>query len=158
MDVLEKIWKFVTQSNISLCVLSFCFFLLWVFFLCVCKSSFFLLFKKDFIYLLFKERGTEGERGGKHQHGVASHVPPLLGTWPATQAGALTGNVTSDPFWFAGQHSVHWATPARAFFYFNIKKYQNPFLTYSPPLNRRSSHLLSLYVREMQRPMYSQSP
>ena len=41
----------------------------------------------------------EGEREGeKHQCVVASHAPPL-GTWPATQACALTRNRTSDP-WF----------------------------------------------------------
>ena len=32
---------------------------------------------------------------------------PQLGTWPTTQAGALTGNRAS-------KHSIHWATPARA--------------------------------------------
>ena len=43
------------------------------------------------------ERGREGEREGeKHQSAVASHVP-LLGTWPATQACALTGNGTGVP-------------------------------------------------------------
>ena len=53
-------------------------------------------FLKDFIYL-FLERGRKGEREGeKHQCVVASHVP-LTGTWPATQACALTGNRTSDP-------------------------------------------------------------
>ena len=31
---------------------------------------------------------------------------PHLGTWPATQACALTGNGTSD-LWFIGQCSVH---------------------------------------------------
>ena len=34
-------------------------------------------------------------------------------TWPTTQARALSGNRTGDP-WFAGWHSTHWATPARA--------------------------------------------
>ena len=41
--------------------------------------------------------GREGEREGeKHQYGVAPCVP-LLGTWPATQAFALTGNQTGSP-------------------------------------------------------------
>ena len=52
----------------------------------------------SFIYLfIFRERGREGEREGeKPQGAVASHAP-LLGTWPATQACALTGNQSSDP-------------------------------------------------------------
>ena len=48
-------------------------------------------------FLIFREQGREGEREGeKHQCVVAPHVPHL-GTWPATQACALTGNWTSDP-------------------------------------------------------------
>ena len=39
------------------------------------------------------EGETEGE---KHQNVDASHIP-LLGTWPATQARALSGNQTRDP-------------------------------------------------------------
>ena len=38
---------------------------------------------------------------------------PQLGTWPATQACALTGNLTGD-LWSMGLHSIHGATPARA--------------------------------------------
>ena len=46
---------------------------------------------------IFRQRGMEGEREGeKHQCVVASHMP-LLGTWPATQPCALTGNGTDDP-------------------------------------------------------------
>ena len=51
---------------------------------------------KYFIYLLvFRERGKEGER----ERSIKVCLPlayPLLGTWPATQACALTGNRTSD--------------------------------------------------------------
>ena len=54
------------------------------------------LFFKDFIYL-FLERGREREREGeKHQCVVASGVHPLQGTWPTTQACALTGNRAGD--------------------------------------------------------------
>ena len=52
-------------------------------------------FFKDFIYL-FLERGTEGER----ERNINVWLPftcPLLGTWPATQARALTGNRTGNP-------------------------------------------------------------
>ena len=45
---------------------------------------------------IYRQRGREGEgEGEKCQCLVASHVPPL-GSWPATQECALTGNQTSD--------------------------------------------------------------
>ena len=72
----------------------------------------FLFFKILFICI---ERGREGEREGKkkHQCVVASHMP---------QTGDLAHNpgmcpeweLSQRPFWFASQHSVHWATEARA--------------------------------------------
>ena len=56
----------------------------------------FLIFNFIFLNLFFRERGREGEREGeKHQCVVASRTP-LLGTWPATQACALTRNRTCD--------------------------------------------------------------
>ena len=72
----------------------------------------------DFIflifYLLFRERGREGERGEKHwwvretSTGCeATLAHPQLGTWPATQACAPA------TFWFTGWISTHWAAPAR---------------------------------------------
>ena len=46
-----------------------------------------------FYVFIFRERGKEGEREGeKHQCVVAYQAPPPGGTWPATQACALTGN------------------------------------------------------------------
>ena len=60
--------------------------------------SFFLSssFKKIYL-IIFRDGGREGEREGeKHPCVVASHAS-LLGTWPTTQACALTGNRTSDP-------------------------------------------------------------
>ena len=48
-------------------------------------------FKKKILFI-YIERGREEEKEGeKHQWVVASCVP-LLGTWPTTQACALTGN------------------------------------------------------------------
>ena len=60
----------------------------------------------DFLYLFLQR--VEGRERGKHQCVVwCKHlVRPLLGTWPATQACALTGNLTSD-LWFAGLCSMH---------------------------------------------------
>ena len=48
-----------------------------------------------FLIYLFFDRGKEKERE-KHQC-VLPLVCPLLGTWPATQACALTGNRTGNP-------------------------------------------------------------
>ena len=51
---------------------------------------------KDFIYL-FLERGEGREEERERNINVwLPLVRPLLGTWPATQACALTGNGTSD--------------------------------------------------------------
>ena len=50
-------------------------------------------FFKDFIYLLL-------ERGGGKERNINVWLPlarPLLGTWPTTQACALTRNLTHDP-------------------------------------------------------------
>ena len=58
-----------------------------------------LFFFLRFYLFIFRE-GKEGRKGEKHQCVVASHMPPplRLGTWPATQAYALTGNQTWRPF------------------------------------------------------------
>ena len=44
-----------------------------------------------FIYL-FVERGREGEERERHINVWLPLMRPLLGTWPETQARALTGN------------------------------------------------------------------
>ena len=48
------------------------------------------------ILFIFKQRGGEGEREGNSSVWLPL-TRPALGTWPATQACALTGNQTSDP-------------------------------------------------------------
>ena len=56
-----------------------------------------LFFKKDFIYL-FLERGEGKEK--ERERNINVWLPlecPPPGTWPATQAWALTGNRTSGP-------------------------------------------------------------
>ena len=59
--------------------------------------GFFSLFLKDFIYL-FLERGEEKEKESERKINVwFTLTRPLLGTWPATQSCALTGNRTGDP-------------------------------------------------------------
>ena len=53
-------------------------------------------FLKDFIYF-FLERGEGREKERKRNINVWLLLTwPLLGTWPATQACALTGNRTGD--------------------------------------------------------------
>ena len=60
-------------------------------------SILFLYFLKDFIYL-FLDRGERKEK--ERERNINVWLPimhPLLWTWPATQACALTGKPTSDP-------------------------------------------------------------
>ena len=62
------------------------------------ESILFNLFFKDFIYLLFLDRGEGREKKWERNINVCSPLTyPLLGTWPATHACALTGNRTGDP-------------------------------------------------------------
>ena len=54
------------------------------------------LFFKRFYLFIFRE----GKGGRKRERNISKWLPqvhPLLGTWPTTQACALTGNQTSDP-------------------------------------------------------------
>ena len=54
-----------------------------------------ILFLQRF-YFIFRQRGREEER----ERNISVWLPltlPLLGTWPTTQACALTGNRTNDP-------------------------------------------------------------
>ena len=53
-------------------------------------------FLKRFYLFIFRE----GKGGRKRERNISVWLPltrPLLGTWPATQACALTGNRTGDP-------------------------------------------------------------
>ena len=40
------------------------------------KKNYYSNFFKDFIYLIFRERGREGDREGEKYQMVASHMPP----------------------------------------------------------------------------------
>ena len=62
-----------------------------------CTEGLVSFFFKDFIYL-FLERGEGREK--ERERNIIVWLPlkhPPLGTWPATQACALTGNQTGDP-------------------------------------------------------------
>ena len=64
------------------------------------------------LFLFF--RGEERKKAMERYINVwLSLMCPLLGTWPATQAHALTGNQTSNPL-ILRPAPIHWATPARA--------------------------------------------
>ena len=52
---------------------------------------------KIFYLFIFRERGRAGEREGEKHQCVVAFCMPQLGTWPTTQACALTGNRTGDP-------------------------------------------------------------
>ena len=65
-------------------------------------------FFKDFIYLfLGRERNTNV---------WLLLTCPQLGTWPTTQACAPRLGIEPATLWFAGRHSIYWATAARALF------------------------------------------
>ena len=77
------------------------------------EHTYFYYFKFLFIYL-FLERRREGEREGeKHQCVAASRVPRYWGHGLEPRPGSWLGIELATP-WFAGQCSIHWATPARA--------------------------------------------
>ena len=75
-----------------------------------CKSypMFIIMFLFFFIlFFIFRQR----EREGKRLHCiVASCARPLLGTWPRH---VPWSGIEPRTVWFTGQHSIHWATPAR---------------------------------------------
>ena len=56
---------------------------------------------KNVLFILFLQRGERREKDRKRNINVwLPLVCPQMGTWPATQACALTGNLTSDPLVF----------------------------------------------------------
>ena len=76
----------------------------------------FYFFKKKILFIL-RERGREKERERntdvRNKLGLVALTRPQLGTWPAVQACALTGNWTGD-LRFVGRCPTHWAKPGRA--------------------------------------------
>ena len=94
---------------------------------------------------LFLERGEGREKEGEWNINVCLPLAhPLLGTWPATQARALTGNHTGlVMLWFMGWCSIHWATPHRAFTLYYILK-----LILVHKASARSCHsVTSIYIQ-----------
>ena len=63
---------------------------------------------------LFLERGEGREKDRERNINMWLPLPhPQLGTWPTTRHVPWLG-IELATLWFTGQHSVHWATPARA--------------------------------------------
>ena len=54
-------------------------------------------FLKDVTYIILDRGGREGKREAEKHQLWLPLAPTLPGTWPTTQACALTGNQTSDP-------------------------------------------------------------
>ena len=77
---------------------------------------YFLILKNICIYFIFRERGRKGEREGeKHQCVVASHMCPHWGPCLQPRHVSWLGSELAT-LWFAGRHSIHWATPAGQYF------------------------------------------
>ena len=71
------------------------------------------LFFLRFYLFIFRERGKEREREGvKHQCVVAS-CAPRTGEPGLRPRHVPSMNIKPVTLWFAGRHSIHWATPAR---------------------------------------------
>ena len=73
----------------------------------------------NFYLFIFRERGREGEREGEKHWCVRDTSIGCLSNAPSWGPGPQPRHVSSlgiktVPFWFTGQHSIHWATPARA--------------------------------------------
>ena len=63
-------------------------------------------FLKDFYSFTFLERGEWRKKERRNINVWLPLVHPLLGTWPATQACALTG-IEPATLCFAVRHSIH---------------------------------------------------
>ena len=75
-------------------------------------------------HLLFSERGGEGERNGEKHQCVRDTLISCLSYHPNWGPGLQPRHVPwlgieLATFWFIGRHSVHWTTPARAFWFFD---------------------------------------
>ena len=78
-------------------------------------ASFLKNFFEDFIYLLILERGEGWEKEREGNINVWFPLTlPLLGTLDRKPRHVARLGIKPATLWFVGQHSIHWATPARA--------------------------------------------
>ena len=95
--LLEKVYKLINRKEYNLLNLIFILLQRYIF--------------KRFCSFIFSGEGREKKR----ERNINVWLPlgcHLLGTWPTTQACALTG-IEPAALWFAGWHSIHRDTPAR---------------------------------------------
>ena len=86
------------------------------------STWFFLLFlKRLFIYLFSESRGGR-KRGIETTMFGCLSCAPYWGPGPKPRHVSWLG-IEPVTLWFAGQHSIHWATPARARSYFLIQTF-----------------------------------
>ena len=67
-----------------------------------------------FYWFIFRERGREGETGRETSMCGCLSCIPQWGPGPQPRHVSWLGIEPVTLWFFAGQHSVHWATPARA--------------------------------------------
>ena len=104
-----KSHRFWNKSLLYVLQTSFCR-ILPDFWLCLqCLLFIHLIFKKDFIYFIF---GGEGRRRGRETSmcGCLLHAP-YWGPGPQLRQVPWLG-IELVTLWFAGQYSIHWASPA----------------------------------------------
>ena len=98
------------------------------------------IFFSQTLFIYFLEKGREGER----ERNISVCLPfacPILGTWPATQTCALTGNRTSNPL--VPRPALNPAIPAGAIpLHLSNWKLRNCFIIL---LSHPYSNLLLLY-------------
>ena len=107
---------------------------------------FYYFFLKDFIY--FQRKGKEGKKGEKHGCARRLTLVGCLSHTPSQGPGLQSRHVPwlgieLVTFRFAGWHSIHWATPARAQLSFLLLSPLSQ-LTYSPFPNLPSHCALGL--------------
>ena len=111
--ILLVVFTTITHDTVSLCVLQFLIsqpcllaLYLWKYF-----KNWFLFFLTFYLFIFREGEGKKKKRERNINVWLPlMHPPP--GTWPTTQACALTGNQIGDPL-VHSLCSMHWATPAR---------------------------------------------
>ena len=89
------------------------------------------LFLKDFIYLFIFREGKGGRKKGR-ETSMCDSLLRALPWGPSLQPSHVPWlRIEPATLWFTGQHPIHWATPARA--YYIIFHRNNCKPTFAPP-------------------------
>ena len=108
--------------------------------ICLHWLYFFFLFK---ILFIFREGGTEGERGRETSMCGCHSCTPYWGPGPQPRNVPWLG-IELATLWFTGCHSVHQATPARAEYTFLKQKVKQPSTLYK--LRTRQCYLSPIFL------------